>query len=68
MIDETKDALLIASTVSGHDSNSRMHIPKRWIVKRKELKVETTKRKGKGKKPTEVGSGQNPPEIPYANF
>jgi hypothetical protein len=40
LIDETKDALLIASTISMGSTNARMHIPKAWIKKRKVIKYE----------------------------
>jgi hypothetical protein len=33
-----------------------MHIPKSWIVKRKEVKLETPVSKSKRKKPTKVGA------------
>ncbi len=35
IVDETDDALCIASTVSMDSSNARMHIPKQWITSRK---------------------------------
>jgi hypothetical protein len=40
LVAETKDGICIASTLSGEMSNARMHIPKSWIVKRKEVKLE----------------------------
>lgn len=43
IVDETKDALCIACTVSMESSNARMHIPKAWITKRKVITVETKK-------------------------
>ena len=66
VVSETKDAICIASTVSGTFTNARMHIPKAWIKSRKVIKLETTKRKGKGKKATAVGEGSDTPTIPYA--
>jgi hypothetical protein len=64
LIAETKDGICLASTISGDNSNARMHVPKAWIVKRKVIKVETTISKSKRKKSTEVGKGQDPSNIP----
>lgn len=66
IVSETKDAICIASTVSGTFTNARMHIPKAWIKSRKVIRLETTKRKSKGKKVTTVGEGSDTPTIPYA--
>ena len=66
IVDETKDALCIACTVSMESSNARMHIPKAWIKKRKVIKVETPVSKSKRKKTTAVGAGSDTPTIPYA--
>lgn len=55
LITETKDGICLASTISGEMTNARMHIPKAWITKRKEIKIETTIRQSKRKKPTKVG-------------
>jgi hypothetical protein len=57
LVAETNDGICLASTVSGEMSNARMHIPKSWIVKRKEVKLETPVSKSKRKKPTKVGQG-----------
>lgn len=54
IVDETKDALCIACTVSLNQSNARIHIPKAWITKRKVIKVETQQRQVKRKKPPAV--------------
>ena len=63
LIAETKDGICLASTISGDNSNARMHIPKAWIVKRKVIKLETTVSKSKRKKPAEVGKGQDTSEV-----
>jgi hypothetical protein len=63
LIAETKDGICLASTMSGDNSNARMHIPKAWIVKRKVIKLETTVSKSKRKKPTEVGQRQDTGEV-----
>ena len=66
LISETKDAICIASTVSADYSNARMHIPKIWIKKRKEIKLENKQRKSKRKKITTVDEGSDTPTVPYA--
>jgi len=68
LIAETKDGICLASTISGDNSNARMHIPKAWIKKRKELKIENTISKSKRKKPTEVGKGQDPSDVQGLEF
>lgn len=55
LITETNDGICLASTISGEMTNARMHIPKAWITKRKEIKIETTISQSKRKKPTKVG-------------
>jgi hypothetical protein len=37
VVNETKDAVCIASTLSKKSNNARMHIPKSWIIKRSVL-------------------------------
>jgi hypothetical protein len=58
IVDETKDALCLACTVSMESSNARIHIPKAWIKNRKVIKVETKKasraKKPKSEESTEV--------------
>lgn len=68
LIAETKDGICLASTVSGDNSNARMHIPKAWIVKRKVIKIENTISKSKRKKPAEVGKGQDTGNVPGTEF
>lgn len=58
LITENDDAVCIASTLSLDSNNARMVIPKAWIKKRKEIKIENQQRKSKRKKPTAVGQGQ----------
>jgi hypothetical protein len=43
-----------------------MHIPKIWIKKRKEIKLETPVSKSKRKKTPTVGEGSDTPTVPYA--
>lgn len=55
LIDETDEALCLASTWSIDQTNARMHIPKAWIKNRKVLAHENTISKGERAKPTKVG-------------
>jgi hypothetical protein len=64
IVDENKDGICLASTLSHEMSNARMHIPKAWITKRKVIKLETTISKSKRKKPAEVGKGQDTSNVP----
>ena len=57
LIDETDNALCIASTVSLSDTNARMHIPKAWIKNRRKISIETKQRKSKRKNLPTVGTG-----------
>lgn len=59
LIDENKDALCIASTLSKDDTNARMHIPKAWIKKRRRIIIETKQRKSKRKSVPAVGQGSD---------
>jgi hypothetical protein len=59
LVDETKDALCIASTLSREDTNARMHIPKAWVKKRRRIVIETKQRKSKRKSVPAVGTGQD---------
>lgn len=56
LIAETKEGICLASTVSGDNSNARMHIPKAWITKRKVIAIENKLRKTKRQTPTAVDS------------
>ena len=56
LIDETEEALCVASTWSIDQTNARMHIPKAWIKNRKVLANENTISESKGKKPAKMGS------------
>ena len=58
LINEDADAVVIASTLSLGSNNARMVIPKAWIKKRKEIKIENTKRKSQRKVAPTVGTGQ----------
>lgn len=54
LIDETDEAICIASTLSVDHNNARMHIPKAWIKNRKVLVDETPVSESKGQKPAKV--------------
>ena len=56
LVDETEEALCIASTWSHNQTNARIHIPKAWIKDRKVITNENTVSKSQGKKPAKVGS------------
>ncbi len=49
VVDETDEALCLASTWSIDQTNARMHIPKAWIKNRKVLQNETVISETKGK-------------------
>ena len=64
---EDDEQIEIAGTVTDGMCNNSITLPKRMILKRKEIKVETTVRKSKRKKPTEVGAGSDTKQIPLSN-
>ena len=63
LVDESKDALCIASTLSINDTNARMHIPKAWVKKRRSIVIETKQRKSKRKSVPTGGAGSNNNEV-----
>jgi len=63
IVNETEEAICIASTVSDKDSNARMHIPKAWIKERKAVKFETKQRKAEGKTVPAVGKRSNTSKV-----
>jgi hypothetical protein len=64
LIDETKDAICLASTWSINMTNNRMHIPKIWIKKRKVISIETKQRKAERKATAAVDKRPDPQDIP----
>ena len=64
---EDDEQIELAGTITDGMCNNSITIPKKMLTKKKEIKVETAKRKGKGKKVTAVGSGSDTPAIPYSN-
>ena len=63
---EDDEQIELAGTITDGMCNNSITIPKKMLTKRKEIKLETTKRKSKGKKVTTVGEGSDTPKIPYA--
>lgn len=64
---EDDEQIELAGTITDGMCNNSITIPKKMLTKKKEIKVETTKRKSKGKKVTAVGQGSDTPTIPYSN-
>jgi hypothetical protein len=67
LVYEDEQQIELAGTITDGMCNNSITLPKQMILKRKEVKLETTKRKGKGKKPTEVGEGQDHKHVPLSN-
>lgn len=53
---EDDEQIELAGTITVGMCNNSITIPKKMLTKKKEIKLETTKRKSKGKKSPEVGS------------
>jgi hypothetical protein len=64
VVAEDNDCIVIASTVSDNMSNCHMHIPKRWINKRRSLSIETKQRKSKRKNVPAMGTRPDHRSIP----
>ena len=64
---EDAEQIELAGTITHGMCNNSITLPKRMILKRKEIKLETTISKGKGKKPTEVGKGQDTQHVPISS-
>ena len=63
---EDDEQIELAGTITEGMCNNSITIPKKMLTKRKEIKLETAKRKSKGKKVTTVGQGSDTPTVPYA--
>lgn len=63
VVSENKEAICIASTLSLEQSNARMHIPKKWIILRRNFKIEDKFSESKGAQPAAVGSGTDTDEV-----
>ena len=64
---EDDEQIELAGTITDGMCNNSITIPKKMLTKRKEIKLETTVRKGKGKKVATVGQGSDTPTVPYSN-
>ncbi len=63
---EDDEQIELAGTITHGMCNNSITLPKRMILKRKEIKIETTVSKGKRKKPAEVGKGQDTINVPVS--
>ncbi len=63
LVDETDEAICLASTWSIDQTNARMHIPKAWIKNRKVLLDEAPVSKSKGKKLAKVVSKRTSKKV-----
>ena len=63
VVSETKEAICVASTISLEQSNARMHIPKKWIILRRNFKIEDKFGESKGAQSAAVGSGTDTDEV-----
>ena len=61
---EDDEQIELAGTITDGMCNNSITIPKKMLTKKKELKLETTKRKSKRKKPAEVGQGPDSSSLP----
>ena len=70
LVHETKDAICIANTLGDDftNSNCRMHIPKKWIVERKEFNIVNKLSKVQGQKASASSKGQNTPKVSATLF
>ena len=56
----------LAGTITDGMCNNSITLPKKMIIKRKEIKLDTTKRKSKRKEAPAVGSGSDTPTVPFS--
>ena len=64
---EDDEQLELAGTITDGMCNNSITIPKKMLTKRKEIKLETPKRKSKRTKVTTMGEGSDTPKVPYPN-
>ena len=64
LVDESDEALCLASTWSHNQTNARMHIPKAWISERKVLQHETLVSKAKRKAAPAKGKRRSACKVP----
>ena len=65
LVDESEEALCLASTWSHNQTNARMHIPKAWISERKVLQDETLISKAKRKTVAAKGKRRSACKVSY---
>lgn len=65
---EDDEQIELAGTITHGMCNNSITLPKRMILKRKEIKIETTIRKSKRKKPAEVGERQDLSNVSGLEF
>ena len=63
---EDDEQIELAGTITDGMCNNSITIPKKMLTKKKEIKLETTKRKSQRKKAPAVVQGSDTPTIPYA--
>ncbi len=64
LVDETDEAICLASTWSIDQTNARMHIPKAWIKNRKVLANETVISETKGKTTATKSKRRSATKVP----
>lgn len=64
---EDDEQIELAGTITDGMCNNSITIPKKMLTKRKEIKLETPKRKSKRTKVTTMGEGSDTPKVPYPN-
>lgn len=63
---EDAEQIELAGTITEGMCNNSITIPKKMLTKRKEVKLETPKRKSKRKEAPAVGERSDTPTVPYA--
>lgn len=64
---EDDEQIELAGTITHGMCNNSITLPKRMILKRKEIKLENSIRKKQRKTATELGKGQDTKEVPFSN-
>lgn len=64
---EDAEQIELAGTITHSMCNNSITLPKRMILKRKEIKLENSVRKKQRKTTTELGKGEDSKEVPFSN-
>ena len=64
---EDAEQIELAGTITHGMCNNSITLPKRMILKRKEIKLENIVRKKQRKIITELGKGEDTQKVPYSN-